>query len=101
MEAKTALVWCSMVGLTLVIVLVTGVLGLVDWTFLDCWLRWPLMVASDLGRRCLLTSSAVRPGHVVKYLALMAMINVEVAGLKQVGCKKATRLALVLHSMML
>ncbi len=56
---------------------------LVERTFLQSCLRWPLAVARDLGR-CLRTKSEVRPGHVEKKPALMACVQVQVTGLKQV-----------------
>jgi hypothetical protein len=39
----------------------------------------------DFGR-CLLMSLLVSPGHVVKLLLAMALVHVEVAGLKQHLC---------------
>ena len=43
---------------------------------------WPLKVASVLGRY-LVTSSAVKPGHDIKVLCLMAWMKVILYGLKK------------------
>ena len=44
----------------------SGVWGvLVDRSPCRSWRKWPLMVATDLGR-CFRTRSVVKPGHVVK-----------------------------------
>lgn len=43
----------------------TGGFGFVDWSPLASWSRCPFIVAA-CGGRCLVMSSVVRPGHVLK-----------------------------------
>ena len=58
----------------------------VDWMFLRCWSRCPSVVASDLGKYCLMAST-VTPGHVLKWPFLMAWIQVLVVGEKAHWCR--------------
>lgn len=53
-----------------------------------------MAVALDLGRS-LWTMEAVRSGHVAKKPALMAQIQVDVSGLKQVAWRNLRRLVFV------
>jgi hypothetical protein len=59
---------------------------LVDRRFLRCWSKWPNVVATDFGR-CLRTSRAVKGGHKVKCLLLMALIHVCVVGQNKLACR--------------
>ena len=65
-----------------------GVFFDVDRKFLGVAFRWPLAVASALGRY-LRTASDVSPGHVVKNPWSIAWVQVEIVGLKHARCKNA------------
>ena len=54
--------------------------------FLRCWSRFPIVVASDLGKYCLMAST-ITPGHVLKWPLLMAWIQVLVVGEKAHWCR--------------
>ena len=58
----------------------------VDCLFCCSWLRWPLIVASEVGR-CLEISSGVRPGQVEKCPSLMCLMKVSLVGLKHAACR--------------
>ena len=51
--------------------------------FLNSCFKWPFVVAGERGR-CLDMSSSVRPGQVERWIFLIALTNVEGAGLKHV-----------------
>ena len=55
-----------------------------------------LIVAGDLGR-CLRTSSVVRPGHVTKWLFLMASHHVSMVGAPAHWCRYVTSSLLVVE----
>ncbi len=67
----------------------------VNWRFCCCIRRWPLLVASDLGR-CFLMSDSLRPGHEEKWPRRIARRKVEGDGLKAQPCKNAASSPLVL-----
>ena len=46
----------------------------------------PLIVASLFGR-CLVTAAVVKPGQVTKWPLSIALVNVDVVGLKHAACK--------------
>ena len=58
------------------------------------WSKFPKIFASNLGRRSAINLDA-RPGHVSKFLFLIALIKVYFTGLKHVSCKKTCLLFLV------
>ena len=60
---------------------VAGEVFLVDHTFCRSWRRCPFAVARLLGK-CLCTRAEVRPGHMVKKPAVMAVVQVVSTGLK-------------------
>ena len=65
-------------GLELV---VAGELFLVDCMFCPSWQRCPFAVAILFGK-CFRTKAEVRPGHVVKKPAVIAVVHDDTAGLK-------------------
>jgi hypothetical protein len=71
-----------------------GWLSLVDRRFFRVALRCPFAVARDLGKN-LRTASEVRPGHVAKKLLSMALVQVEMEGLKQARWRNSMRFVFV------
>ena len=67
----------------------------IDFIFLKSCSKCPCAVTTLLGRFFLI-SLAVMPGHYVKCLLFMALINVDVAGLKKVAQKYCANSLLVL-----
>ena len=59
-----------------------SVVVVVDWRFCCSWSRWPFSVAIE-GGKCFVISDFVSPGHVMKKPFWMAVVNVDVVGLKQ------------------
>ena len=58
------------------------VVKLVERWFFRVWSRWPWYIAIDAGGYCR-TSCVVRPGHVAKWPASIALHHVDKAGEKQ------------------
>ena len=61
--------------------IVAGEVFLVDRMFCRYCRRQPFVVARLLGK-CFLTRAELRPGHVVKKPAVMAVVQVDTTGLK-------------------
>ena len=59
-----------------------GMLGTVGFSGAGCWLIRDMFAVARLFGRCLVISSAVRPGHVEKFPLLIAEINVVGTGEK-------------------
>ena len=62
-------------------IVVTGEVFLVDHTFCRSWQSCPFAVARILGK-CLQTRAELRPVHVVKKPAMIAVVQVDTTGLK-------------------
>ena len=60
---------------------VAGEVFLVDRTFCHSWRRCPFAVAMLLSK-CFRTRAEVRPGHVVKKPAVIAVVHVDTTGMK-------------------
>ena len=57
---------------------------MVGQIFLNYCFKWPFVIAGESGR-CLETSSSVSTGQVARWSFLIALTNVEGAGLKHVA----------------
>lgn len=55
----------------------------VDWSPYLLLFKWPWYIWIDLGK-CFVIRLALKPDHIVKWLLLIALTNVSVAGYKQV-----------------
>ena len=67
---------------------------LVDRVFWYCWWSWPRTVLTD-GGRCFMMSLLVRPGHVKKKPAFIALIHDVTTGLKQIRWYQMVRFCLL------
>jgi hypothetical protein len=54
--------------------------------FCPCWFKCPFVVAVDLDK-CFSTACSVNPGHDKKFPFLMAVIQVDLPGLKHAACR--------------